>query len=199
MKDMKKHTNVILVLILMLVAFASCQRNGKNQDAIPRLEINQYNQGNDVVFIAKYSGPEFIEGSYGHYKDEAHMTSTVITDKISDFLKSNYKLGKYYKVNLSKLSINITGEVLHKYKSTNPCEYEIKFHLDSTSKLNSVTSLEHRGTWVRDYRKTSQDSALAWKKRIENISLKGSVEMKLVETDKGFREYWIIFHDKEFN
>lgn len=196
---MKILTGVILVLITMLVVFACCERKGKNQEAISSLEINQINQGNYVVFIAKYSGPEFIEGSKCHYIDKAHLTSTTITDKISDFLKSNYKLGKYYKVNLSKPNINIIGEVLHKYKSTNPCEYEIKFHLDSTSKLNSVTSLEHKGTWVRDYRKTSQDSALAWKKRIEKISLKGSVEMKLVQTDKGFREYWIVFHDRRFN
>lgn len=197
---MTQRTKVLLAIMYVFIVFA-CERNGASEEpnAISRLEINQTKQGNAVVFIAKYSGPEFIETYGGSFRDTAHRTSNAITDKISDFLKSNYKQGKYYKVNLSKLSIKISGEVLHKYKSTNPCEYEIKFYLDSTSKANSVTSLEHRGTWVRDYGRINQDSALAWRKRIENIALRESVEMKLVETEKGFREYWIIFHDKQFN
>jgi hypothetical protein len=197
---MTQRTKVLLAIMYVFIVFA-CERNGASEmpNANPRLEIIQTKQGNDVVFNAKYSGPEFIETHGGYYIDTAHRTSNAITDKISDFLKSNYKQGKYYKVNLDKLSIKISGEVLHKDKSTNHCEYEIKFYLDSTSKANSVTSLEHRGTWVRDYSRINQDSALAWKKRIENEALKESVEMKLVETEKGFREYWIIFHGKQFN
>lgn len=198
-----KYSKLTFMFIFLFCLF-SCERKPgikkiqTTESSSPILRIIQKKNGNDVIFIAKYNGPEFVKDQKGNFKDEAHMTSTKLTHRISKFLKSNYRKGVFYKLNFNDLKIEIKGDVLHKYKSSNQCEYQIVMPLELTSKTNSVTSLEHRGTWVRDYRKTSQDSALAWKKRIENISIKKSVEMKLVETDKGFREYWIQFHSKDF-
>jgi hypothetical protein len=198
-----KYSKLTFMFIFLFCLF-SCERKPgikkiqKTEISSPVLRIIQKKNGNDVIFIAKYTGPEFVKDQKGNFKDEAHMTSTKLTHRISKFLKSNYRKGVFYKLNFNDLKIKIKGNVLHKYKSSNQCEYQIVMPLELTSKVNSVTSIEHKGTWVKDYKRVNEEIAIAWKKRIELRLANGNTQMKLVETDKGFREYWIQFHSKDF-
>lgn len=171
--------------------------SSSNFSETPSLKITRQNTKDGVTFLAVYEGPEFTY-SKGYYHDDAHKTSTHLTHAISKFLKSNYTKGKYYAVNLKGIRVSIEGDVSHQAHSPNLCRYSLTIPLLKSNKHHAATSIEHRGTWIRDYVKVNEREAYLWKKRIENQEAVGKASMRLVETEEGFKEYWIQFKSRKF-
>jgi len=202
---MKSYLNFLILLFTLVIL--SCNSNNyiktknKSQEKIscsPILKIIKNAQDSKKLFFkAVYEGPEFVLKK-GKYHDIAHQTSNRLTDTISYFLKTNFKQGQYYRLNMRDMKVSIEGDVEHVWKSTNLCRYTIIVPIINCSKKDAVTSVEHKGTWVRNYEIINEKEAFLWKKRIEKGLSLGKAELKLVETPSGFKEYWVQFRSREF-
>lgn len=137
-----------------------------------------------------YRGPEFtILGSY--YIDDAHRTSTRFTHVVSKFLKSNFQRKKYKKLDLENLKVNFKGNPLFRHKSRKKIEYTISVPiLTVMHKKDARTSIEHKGTWIRDYSRCNDQEFKAWKSRIMNKYNVASIDTKLIDQN-GFLELWV--------
>jgi hypothetical protein len=149
----------------------------------------------------EYHGPEFIDNKNGDYFDVAHRLSTVFVHTIDPFLKRNYLKGSnfYRSVDLKNMEVTFKGNPEFKYGSQKNITYRISAPIlfFKEKKYSAKTSIEHKGSWVRDISKMSDDSLNAWKKRIrENYLLeKTLLDEKLIEYN-GFKELWVQWHDK---
>jgi hypothetical protein len=197
--------DVIYVLSCTFLLISSCtskkstEKEGQAQNS-DTTEVDQFSRvgkwnDDSTVYQLTYKGPEFTKkGKY--FSDAAHMTSTVFAHTIGDFLKSSYQRGKYRKLDLSKMKVAFKGNPEFRYKSQKAVEYSISVPiLNVRTKEEAMTSIEHKGTWVRDYRKCSDTEFEAWKLRIEK-SAKSIAESKLIDSE-GFRELWLQWRDLE--
>lgn len=200
---MKSYPNFLLLLFTLSILSCNSNKNiktkKKSQETIscsPILKIIKNTQDSKKLFFkAVYEGPEFVIKK-GKYHDIAHQTSNRLTDTISYFLKSNFKQGNFYRLEIQKINVCIEGNVKHVWKSSNLCRYTLIIPLKSCSKKAAVTSLEHKGTWVRNFKMINEKEANLWKKRIEKRLAIGKVEIKKIETKSGFREYWVQFRNR---
>lgn len=180
--------SIVLSFSFMVVLLIGCETTDHNPKSNQFTRLAKWKSDSSYVEFV-YKGPEFIQiGKY--YRDEAHLTSTKFTHIIGPFLKSNFNRKNYLKLDLSNLKVSFKGNPEFRWPSGKRIEYKISVPIIHVSKRkDAMTSIEHRGTWIKDYDKCSDENFSAWKGRVAKIS-SSKVESQLIEKD-GFRELWL--------
>ena len=198
--------SIVLPFVFLLFLYTGCetsnQRSNKhNSTKSGSVKNNQFTREakwnrDSTYFELTYIGPEFTR-SGKYYRDEAHLTSTRFTHILGPFLKSNFQRKNYLKLDLSNLKVSFKGDPVFRYKSEKRIEYKISVSILRVKKRKyAMTSVEHKGTWVRDYQKCSDVNFTKWKERVAKIS-ESRVEAKLIQKN-GFREMWLQWRKKGF-
>jgi len=129
-----------------------------------------------------YSGPEFENGA-----DVAHQFSNQMSEKVGEKLKELYKVGRYSKVDFTKIEMSTegmgSGKVVYKL--------EIPF-ARVHQKCEAFTSFDHVGGW------NHSPAIASRKKQLETALLKGETLYisHLKTTPEGLQEYWIQWKNK---
>jgi hypothetical protein len=142
-----------------------------------------------------YNGPEFTKnGKY--FIDAAHQTSNAFTDSMGNFLKASYRNKKYRKLDLAHLTVSFKGEPEFCDSSQKIVEYTLTVPILRVSNKNAAMfNIDHRGTWVRDYKKWNNHTFSLWEGIVAKTS-ESAVEAKLIN-DNNFRELWLQWRDLE--
>jgi hypothetical protein len=196
--------SIVLPFVFLLFLSTGCETSNQRSKKYKSSKIgfvknNQFTRAakwnrDSTYFELTYKGPEFTRlGKY--YRDEAHLTSTRFTHILGPFLKSNFQRKNYFKLDLSSLKVSFKGDPEFRYKSEKHIEFKISVPLLRVTKRKyAMTSVEHKGTWVRDYKKCSDVNFTNWKERVAKIS-ESEVEAKLIQKN-GFREMWLQWRKK---
>jgi hypothetical protein len=135
-------------------------------------------------FFASYRGADFV-----NRVDVAHRLSNYVADTLGKYLKMEYKLGNYKKIDFESTKIET-----NKYHPDSVF-YTIEMPLISVSKCDAFTCIDHRGSWASRIKKTDSDL----QEFITKISIHPShkAEVKLFRTEFGLYEYWVQFRHPE--
>ena len=135
---------------------------------------------NSNEFFASYKGADFVDGD-----DIAHQLSNFVADSLGKHLKSEFKKGKYKKVDFKNTIIET-----YKYHPES-VYYTVTMPLLSVDACEAFTCIDHRGSWISLIKKTDADL----NEFIAKISVNPNhkEEVKLFTTEFGLYEYWVQF------
>lgn len=129
-----------------------------------------------------YDGPEFIDGS-----DIAHQFSNTMSGKVGDKLKELYALGRYSKVDFSRIKMTTKG------MGSGHVVYELSIpFMIVEQKCDAYTSFDHVGGW-------NHKPALARRKEeLKGVLMPDQIlhVSDLKVTPEGLQEYWIQWKNK---
>ena len=188
-------------LFLLLLFTLSCSDNktsnqieskvieGKSKTSDQFQIIEKWNS-DSTSYHMTYKGPEFTKlGPF--FIDDAHRTSTRFTHVISKFLKSNFQRKQFKKLDLQNLKVKFKGSPLFRHKSRKKIEYTISVPIQTVKhQKDAKTSIEHKGTWIRDYSRCNDHEFKAWKSRIMQKYNVAVLDTKLIDQN-GFLELWL--------
>lgn len=189
---MVKSTNNFLLLISSFVLtfiIVSCTYKSKEKAIIKKERIaasqsTYYVKITSKNFYASYKGPDFVNGD-----DIAHQLSNFVADTLGKYLKSEFKKGKFKKLDFEKTIINTVKN------HPDSVFYNLNMPFQNVSSCDAYTCIDHRGSWVNNKRKTDNDL----KEFVLSIqtSPNQKEEIKLFQTDIGLYEYWVQFRCTE--
>lgn len=179
------YSKRMISVFLTLSLFLSCSETPKKQitkkketiqeqPSIYKVKITQKD------FYASYTGPDFLNG-----EDIAHQLSNFVADTLGKYLKAEFKKGNFKKIDLEKTKIETNKN------HPDSVYYTIYMPLSSVTKCEAFTCIDHRGSWVRNIKKTDNDLH----EFITSISKSTNhkEEIKLFQTSSGYYEYWVQF------
>lgn len=136
----------------------------------------------DSSCIGTYEGPEFIDGA-----DIAHQFSNTMSARVGDKLKALYAIGRYSKVDFSKIVMTTKG------MGTGNVQYFLSIPFSRVNqKCEAYTSFDHVGGWGHSPALSSRKKQLA-KALLPGEELNISA---LKSTPEGLQEYWIQWKNK---
>ncbi len=129
-----------------------------------------------------YVGPEFVGNS-----DIAHQFSNKMALMVGNKLKELYNLGKYSKVDFSKINMKTVG------MGSGIVTYELKIPFKKVEeKCDAYTSFDHVGGW------NHKPALIRRKEELKDVLMKGQTLdiSELKSTPEGLQEYWIQWRNK---
>lgn len=190
MSTSKQNPLILFTFSIALIsAMASCANKPKQKKIIKTEKIARAQPIYSVKitsknFYASYKGPDFVNGD-----DIAHQLSNFVADTLGKYLKSEFRDGKFKKLDFDKTII----KTLKNHPDT--VFYTVNMPFQNVSSCEAYTCIDHRGSWVNNKRKTDNDL----KEFILSIqtSPNHKEEIKLFQTNSGLYEYWVQFRSTD--
>lgn len=181
----KNFSRNLFVASLAIVLFLSCTQVPKQYKSkstvAPKEEQSIYKvKITKKDFFATYTGPDFLNG-----EDIAHQLSNFVADTLGKYLKAAFKKGNFKKIDFEKTKIETNKN------HPDSVYYTIYMPFSSVTKCEAFTCIDHRGSWVRNTKKTDNDLH----EFVTSISKSTNhkEEIKLFQTTTGYYEYWVQF------
>jgi hypothetical protein len=179
----------LLIKVLLLSTILGCSDRSKKRR---QKTVKQLTPENPIYkvkisskhFFASYKGPDFVNGD-----DIAHQLSNFVADTLGKFLKSEYRKGRFKKIDFEQTIIQT------KKNHDDSVYYTIKMPFLNVTACESFTCIDHRGSWVLNKRKTDSDL----KEFLFSIQTTPNhkEDVKLFQTESGLYEYWVQFKSTE--
>jgi hypothetical protein len=175
----------IIYFLIFITLISSCSES-QNRTELSHIKLQNktehiyHSRISSNEFFASYKGADFVDGD-----DIAHQLSNFVADSLGKHLKSEFKKGKYKKVDFKNTIIET-----YKYHPDS-VYYTVKMPLLSVDACEAFTCIDHRGSWISLIKKTDADL----NEFIAKISVNPNhkEEVKLFTTEFGLYEYWVQF------
>ena len=169
-RKLMSRRNTLLILVTSLT-YLMCSSSGNSAayQPVKNHEITCSEEGCQGT----YSGPEFTNLS-----DVAHQFSNHMAREVGIQLKELYDLGKYSKVNLSKIIMTTDG-----MNQLDTVTYTLNIpFIRTTDSCTAFTAFDHRGGWGHQLKK---------EKVLEIFKSKGELDWIELNTPEGLQEFWL--------
>jgi len=175
----------IIYFLIFITLISSCSES-QNRTELSQNKLQNktehiyHSRISSNEFFASYKGADFVDGD-----DIAHQLSNFVADSLGKHLKSEFKKGKYKKVDFKNTIIET-----YKYHPDS-VYYTVKMPLLRVDACEAFTCIDHRGSWISLIKKTDADL----NEFIAKISVNPNhkEEVKLFTTEFGLYEYWVQF------
>jgi hypothetical protein len=175
----------IIYFLIFITLISSCSES-QNRTELSHFKLQNktehiyHSRISSNEFFASYKGADFVDGD-----DIAHQLSNFVADSLGKHLKSEFKKGKYKKVDFKNTIIET-----YKYHPDS-VYYSVKMPLLRVDACEAFTCVDHRGSWISLIKKTDADL----NEFIAKISVNPNhkEEVKLFTTEFGLYEYWVQF------